>query len=193
MKLLSETEYTLQKPSMSIINCYKFYYKLIEEYVIEGNDVDKIYQGILKLNLVAIALDKEMDSPQLIFESMNATGKDLSQTDLLKNYLLMDLLFPEKQLKLYKTYWQPIEELFGQELYQEGFDYFIRDFLTIKSETGQIFKISNVYECFKRYYLDKKWQKESILQELFMFARYYAMISGQQDKELIALGKNCKG
>lgn len=185
MKLLEQTEYTLQKPSMSIINCYKFYYKLIEEYVIEGNDVDKIYQGILKLNLVAIALDKEMDSPQLIFESMNATGKDLSQTDLLKNYLLMDL-FPEKQLKLYKTYWQPIEELFGQELYQEGFDYFIRDFLTIKSETGQIFKISNVYECFKRYYLDKKWQKESILQELFMFARYYAMIrfNQEQDKEL---------
>lgn len=185
MKLLEQTEYTLQKPSMSIINCYKFYYKLIEEYVIEGNDVDKIYQEILKLNLVAIALDKEMDSPQLIFESMNATGKDLSQTDLLKNYLLMDL-FPEKQLKLYKTYWQPIEELFGQELYQEGFDYFIRDFLTIKSETGQIFKISNVYECFKRYYLDKKWQKESILQELFMFARYYAMIrfNQEQDKEL---------
>lgn len=185
MNLLEQTEYTLQKPSMSIINCYKFYYKLIEEYVIKGNDVDKIYQGILKLNLVAIALDKEMDSPQLIFESMNATGKDLSQTDLLKNYLLMDL-FPEKQLKLYKTYWQPIEELFGQELYQEGFDYFIRDFLTIKSETGQIFKISNVYECFKRYYLDKKWQKESILQELFMFARYYAMIrfNQEQDKEL---------
>ena len=96
MNLLEQTEYTLQKPSMSIINCYKFYYKLIEEYVIKGNDVDKIYQGILKLNLVAIALDKEMDSPQLIFENMNATGKDLSQTDLLKNYLLMDLT-PEKQ------------------------------------------------------------------------------------------------
>ena len=53
-------------------------------------------QGFFKLSLVSISLDKDSDNPQMIFESMNSTGKDLSQTDLLRNYLLMDLT-PEKQ------------------------------------------------------------------------------------------------
>ncbi len=185
ISLLEETDYAVLNPSINIMDCYKFYYNLINEYVTQGNNIDKIYQGILNLNLVAISLDKEMDSPQLIFESMNATGKDLSQTDLLKNYLLMDLT-PEKQQYLYKTYWLPIEKLFGTAIYQEEFDYFVRDFLTIKSSTGQICKINDVYETFKRYYLDEDWQRENILKELFIFARYYANMkfNKEQDKEL---------
>ena len=185
INLLEETDYTVLNPSINITDCYKFYYNLINEYVTKGNNIDMIYQGILNLNLVAISLDKEMDSPQLIFESMNATGKDLSQTDLLKNYLLMDLA-PEKQQYLYKTYWLPIEKLFGMAIYQEEFDYFVRDFLTIKSTTGQICKINDVYETFKRYYLDENWQRETILKELFIFAKYYANMNfnKEEDKEL---------
>lgn len=79
---------------------------------------------------MSISLDKDSDNPQMIFESMNSTGKDLSQTDLLRNYLLMDLT-PEKQTRLYKTYWKSMEELFGEDIYKNDvnkFDYFIRDF-----------------------------------------------------------------
>ena len=79
-----------------------FFYERIEDFIKQYGQIDEIYAGIFKLSLVSISLDKDSDNPQMIFESMNSTGKDLSQTDLLRNYLLMDLT-PEKQTRLYKT------------------------------------------------------------------------------------------
>lgn len=134
---------------------------------------------------MSISLDKDSDNPQMIFESMNSTGKDLSQTDLLRNYLLMDLT-PEKQTRLYKTYWKPMEELFGEDIYKNDvnkFDYFIRDFLTLKSDTGYICKINNVYENFKRYYLDNNCEKFAVLKDLFTYAKYYACIDLLQEND----------
>ena len=66
--------------------------------------------------IVSISLTNGQDNPQLIFESMNSTGKELSQADLIRNYILMDLE-PEKQTELYKEYWRPMEISFGQEAY----------------------------------------------------------------------------
>lgn len=67
------------------------FYERIEDFIKQHGQIDEIYAGIFKLSLVSISLDKDSDNPQMIFESMNSTGKDLSQTDLLRNYLLMDL------------------------------------------------------------------------------------------------------
>lgn len=185
IKLIDNTIFTVNKPATNIIKCYEFFYERIEDFIKQHGQIDEIYAGIFKLSLVSISLDKDSDNPQMIFESMNSTGKDLSQTDLLRNYLLMDLT-PEKQTRLYKTYWKPMEELFGEDIYKNDlnkFDYFIRDFLTLKSDTGYICKINNVYENFKRYYLDNNCEKFAVLNDLFTYAKYYACIDLLQDND----------
>ncbi len=185
IKLIDNTIFTVNKPATNIIKCYEFFYERIEDFIKQHGQIDEIYAGIFKLSLVSISLDKDSDNPQMIFESMNSTGKDLSQTDLLRNYLLMDLT-PEKQTRLYKTYWKPMEELFGEDIYKNDvnkFDYFIRDFLTLKSDTGHICKINNVYENFKRYYLDNNCEKFAVLKDLFTYAKYYACIDLLQEKD----------
>ncbi|WP_239477110.1 DUF262 domain-containing protein [Megamonas funiformis] len=185
IKLIDNTIFTVNKPATNIIKCYEFFYGRIEDFIKEYGQIDEIYAGIFKLSLVSISLDKDSDNPQMIFESMNSTGKDLSQTDLLRNYLLMDLT-PEKQTRLYKTYWKPMEELFGEDIYKNDlnkFDYFIRDFLTLKSDTGYICKINNVYENFKRYYLDNNCEKFAVLKDLFTYAKYYACIDLLQEND----------
>lgn len=185
VKLIDNTIFTVNKPATNIIKCYEFFYERIEDFIKQDGQIDEIYAGIFKLSLVSISLDKDSDNPQMIFESMNSTGKDLSQTDLLRNYLLMDLT-PEKQTRLYKTYWKPMEELFGEDIYKNDvnkFDYFIRDFLTLKRDTGYICKINNVYENFKRYYLDNNCEKFAVLKDLFTCAKYYACIDLLQEND----------
>ena len=185
IKLIDNTIFTVNKPATNIIKCYEFFYERIEDFIKQHGQIDEIYAGIFKLSLVSISLDKDSDNPQMIFESMNSTGKDLSQTDLLRNYLLMDLT-PEKQTRLYKTYWKPMEELFGEDIYKNDvnkFDYFIRDFLILKSDTGYICKINNVYENFKRYYLDNNCEKFAVLKDLFTYAKYYACIDLLQEND----------
>lgn len=87
-------------------------------------------KGIAKLVVVDIALNRDHDNPQLIFESMNSTGKELSQADLIRNFVLMGLK-PKLQSRLYEQYWRPMELDFGQEAYGTHLDAFMRQYLTI--------------------------------------------------------------
>src|SRR4029078_3362423 len=88
--------------------------------------------GLAKLVVVDIALNRDQDNPQLIFESMNSTGRELSQADLIRNFILMGLE-PKTQSRLYEQYWRPMEVDFGQEAYGTHFDGFIRHYLTVST------------------------------------------------------------
>ena len=74
----------------------------------QGSDLVPLCSGLAKLILVDISLNREHDNPQLIFESMNSTGLELSQADLIRNYVLMGLETPDQE-RLYKEYWRPME------------------------------------------------------------------------------------
>jgi uncharacterized protein with ParB-like and HNH nuclease domain/ADP-ribosylglycohydrolase/predicted transport protein len=120
-----------------------------EEKIRESNlDPGEIYAGTKKLMLVDISLDRTHDDAQLIFESLNSTGLDLSQADLVRNYLLMGLE-TDDQTKLYEDQWRPMEEAFGRDDYAATFDAFMRDFLTVRER--RIPKKGEVYPAFKRY------------------------------------------
>ena len=114
----------------------------------QGDEMAVVCQGLAKLVVVDVALARGQDNPQLIFESMNSTGRKLSQADLIRNYVLMGL---EQQLqtRLYQDHWRPMELAFGQEGYVAHFDAFMRHFLTLKSPAGEIPRIDEVYEAFK--------------------------------------------
>ncbi|MCX5745742.1 MAG: DUF1524 domain-containing protein, partial [Proteobacteria bacterium] len=122
------------------------------------------------------------------FESMNSTGKELSQADLIRNYILMGLE-PALQTRLYEEYWRPMEQDFGQEAYGTQFDSFMRHYLTVR--TGDIPREREVYEAFRDYARTGPVQAagiESLVKEIRAFARYFcAMALGrEQDASLSA-------
>ena len=87
-------------------------------------DVVTVYQGIQKLMIFDVRLQQGVDNPQMIFESMNSTGKALTQADLIRNFVIMGLQH-DLQTFLYNAYWRPMEINFGAENYNNQFDDFM--------------------------------------------------------------------
>lgn len=139
-----------------------------------------IYKGISKLLVVDISLDRDHDNPQLIFESLNSTGLDLSQADLIRNYVLMKLE-PKEQENLYKKYWNPMEKSFGNLSDSTLFDRFMRDYLTVK--TGKIPKINQVYVAFKEYIEKQKQTIEVILNDVYMYSKFFVKLAFQTEND----------
>lgn len=154
-------------------------YRFFKNKITKENVVD-VYNGILRLFIVDVALEKDKDNPQLIFESMNSTGLDLSQADLIRNYILMgqDITL---QTELYEKYWFPMEQSYGNE-YATRFNWFVRDYLSVK--TGVIPTIGKVYEDFKTYVQSNKSPSSitEVVQDIFKYSGYYVNMVLQKGK-----------
>lgn len=169
-----------EKAAPRIKENYHFFREQISQSLI---DPETIFKGIGKLVIVDIALQQQ-DNPQLIFESLNSTGMDLSQADLIRNYVLMDLEHAD-QVKLYKKYWYPMEQSFGQTQNVALFNRFMRDFLTL--HTGDIPNVDKVYATFKAYHQDKTHIPiEQIVAEIFQYSKYFTcmVLAREKDAEL---------
>lgn len=139
-------------------------------------DLATVSKGLDKLVVVDVKLERGEDNPQLVFEAMNSTGKKLSQADLIRNYVLMDLP-PKQQERLYSGYWRPMELEFAGAG-DNQFDHFVRDYLTIK--TGDIPRLDDIYDAFKNYATASTGageSVESIVVELRSYARRYVAIA----------------
>ena len=156
--------------SINIKENFEFFEKKIKDL---GNDIKLLCKGLTKLIIVDIALNRDTDNPQLIFESMNSTGKELSQADLIRNFILMGLEL-NHQTELYNNYWRPMELAFGQKAYSDHFDSFMRDYLTMK--TKEIHKKEKIYKVFKDYTRQSEKSMEDILKDLKVFSNYYCSI-----------------
>ena len=151
-----------------------------------GADLPALCHGLAKLVVVDIALSRDQDNPQLIFESMNSTGRELSQADLIRNFILMGLE-PPHQARLYEDHWRPMEVGFGQEGYGSHFDSFMRHYLTLK--TGEIPNVRAVYEAFKSHARAPDIAVagvDALVADIHAFAGHYcAMALGKEaDKKL---------
>jgi uncharacterized protein with ParB-like and HNH nuclease domain/predicted transport protein len=156
-------------------------FELFKQWVNEAQgELDALCNGLAKLVIVDISLDRDQDNPQLIFESLNSTGRELSQADLIRNFVLMGLE-PELQSKLYEQYWRPMEIDFGQEAYATHFDAFMRHYLTVK--TGEIPNIGHVYEAFKRHARSSETRSiEALVADIHIFAGYYCTMALGKEK-----------
>ncbi|MFP6212351.1 DUF262 domain-containing protein [Helicobacter pylori] len=178
LSLIDKDRRKPSEPSLKIMENFK----LFEEWIRKNTDkLETIFKGLDKLMVVEISLERGKDNPQLIFESMNSTGKDLTQTDLIRNYILMGLE-PEKQKVFYKKYWRAMEEDFKQN--ETLFNQFVRHYLTIK--TREIPNINKVYEAFKRYQQERGIETEVLLQDLQKYCGYFCRIvfKKEEDKDL---------
>ncbi|SDG35952.1 DUF262 and DUF1524 domain-containing protein [Klenkia brasiliensis] len=146
-------------------------------------DISVVCRGLDKLVVVDVKLTRGVDNPQLVFEAMNSTGRKLSQADLIRNYVLMDLP-PNDQSNLYTSHWRPMElEFVGAR--DSQFDEFVRHYLTIK--TGTIPRLDDIYEAFKAHAVAVVAAGDdvrSLVTELRQYARRYCAI---------ALGKEAEG
>jgi predicted transport protein len=148
-------------------------YEYFQERLDAGADPRVVYAGIGRLLVVDVTLDRAVDDPQLIFESLNSTGLDLSQADLIRNFILMRLTEPE-QTRLYDLYWRKIDELFRGA--GSTFDAFARDYLALKTKATQQAKSEQVYQEFRDFFRAREASLglEESLKDILRFARYYA-------------------
>jgi uncharacterized protein with ParB-like and HNH nuclease domain/predicted transport protein len=164
--------------SSQLVDNYRFFEDQIKKTTL---DLDALYRGIGKLIIVDIALDRHYDNPQLIFESLNSTGLDLSQADLIRNYVLMGCA-PGLQTELYETYWFPMEQGFGGADNASLFDRFMRDFLTIETR-GQIPNIGEVYENFKVYAGTKPGAVREMLARVYHYSKLFVKLVYARDED----------
>jgi len=152
---------------------------------ISRSDIEEVLKGLNKLIIIDVSLDRERDNPQLIFESLNSTGLELTQADLIRNYILMGLE-KQEQDNLYTNYWSPMEKSFGYAKYSALFDRFMRDYLTIK--TGKIPNIKDVYSVFKLYAQKFKDIRE-LVADIYKYSKYFVNIAleKEQDNEIKAI------
>lgn len=133
-----------------------------------------LFEATGKLQIVIITLEREHDDPQAIFESLNSTGKELSQSDLIRNYVLMGM-DNNAQQNLYNNIWRSFEELFGHENQDNNMDSFFRDYLTMQMH--RIPKIGNVYDEFKAWKVNCKFSSnEDLCKDLYECAKIYTDI-----------------
>ena len=155
-----------------LVEAYEFFRSVLQE---PGCDPEGVYRGVARLNIVDVTLDRRGDNPQLVFESMNSTGIDLRQSDLVRNYLLMGLDESE-QTRLYDEYWRTIEVLFRTS--GSAFDSFLRDYMALKQRLTQQIRLDRIYDEFKSFRETGETPLEELLADMALVARTYASFLG---------------
>lgn len=159
------------------ISEYNEFSMLVENYIffrkhITTENLETVIKGLNKLIFVEVSLERDKDDPQKIFESLNSTGLELSQSDLIRNYILMGLKHIE-QKRIYEDYWKIIEENTTEldTRFNKVSD-FIRDFLTL--ENREIPNKNKVYQEFKKRYPVSDFESlELVLKKIKKFSYYY--------------------
>lgn len=155
-----------------VLENYEFFREAVEKV-----DPRIIYRGIGRLIVVDVALDRGTDDPQMIFESLNSTGLDLSQADLIRNFILMRK-DERNQTRLYEQHWRKIEDLFRGAA--STFDRYARDYMTLKTGAAKQARADQVYHEFRHFFQseEEKIGTDKALEEIHRYARYYAAFSG---------------
>ena len=153
--------------------------------LLKDEDADSVWYGIKSLTAVLIRID-DKDDAQAIFESMNSTGLDLSETDRIQNYMLMTK-DPQWQERIHRQYWHPMEQMFG-EVSNKAFDEFLRSYLMMKR--GKAVSKQTIYREFKDYM--KNLDREKVIKDIYRHSKHYADIIGISVRPLRALKREIK-
>lgn len=162
-------------PGSNLTINYRYFYGRIQHGEL---DIDELFDAICKLEIINISLNHE-DNPQLIFESLNSTGLNLSEGDKIRNYILMGLP-NDQQTKFYEKYWNRIESYTDYDVSS-----FVRDYLSIKQQSTP--NMNSVYPTFKKYVEDAEVADiEPLLKDLLEYAKRYAFLikGGHSDERL---------
>ncbi len=167
----SEEEYIRES---NITTNYNYFYDRIQKQEVT---IDELFDAIYRLEIINITLNSE-DNPQLIFESLNSTGLDLSEGDKIRNFILMGLPTKEQE-EYYEKYWNRIEECTKYDVSS-----FVRDYLSVKQLT--IPSQKKIYINFKEYVEKTTLREEDLLKDLLEYAkRYEILLNGSVNNKLL--------
>lgn len=157
---------------------YEFFKNEIKK-LSQNITIDDLYESMNRLHVMVIRLNSQEDDAQMVFESINSTGLNLSEGDKIRNFLLMNLDSKE-QTHLYDDYWTKIESNVGD------LSRFFRDYITAVSES--IPNLNRVYQSFKEYaneLRDDGLSTEEFFLSLLKYSKIYNSIS-QHDLDCIS-------
>jgi len=155
-----------------MVENFRFFCRSVKESALT---VDQLLDGVEKLFVIDITIDKS-DNPQLVFESINSTGLDLTEGDKIRNFILMGLDH-DTQTRLFRDYWMQIERLVSRGEEDDHVGLFVRDALT--SMTGVVPNLKRIYPDFKRFCLDRGYppgKSEELLSLLLEYAQAYRLL-----------------
>lgn len=174
-----EEDFTEEEQGSNIYKNYMFFREQIMESPISIPD---LYTAVSLLEIIDVVLTSE--DPQEVFESMNSTGKNLKNTDLLRNYLLMALSHSEQEM-FYKKYWAKIQNNVGSKMMDQYMAHYLimkrkSDSINIKRRSSKISK-NNLYECYKIYFNNNPEYKqktgiEILLSDMYRYSTVYRRI-----------------
>ena len=170
LKLFDNDEAYFIQSSNVTIN-YNYFYSTIKTRIATGLNLDELFTAMNLLKIVKVELNYREDNPQEIFESLNSTGKQLEDSDLVRNFILMRQS-PREQERLYQVYWAKIEQNTNEQTSD-----FIRHYLTYK--LGTVPNQNMVYKTFKEYVAGKFSDLnllEELLLDLVLFSEFYSII-----------------
>ncbi len=152
-----------------IKNNYKFFTKALDNYISKGYRIEEIYGAFLRLKIVAIGLELGEDDPQVVFESINATGVQLKGLDLIRNYLMMGEN-SDRQKHLYDTYWVPLEDWLGERDLNDFIKTYLRIYLEKKLSEGE----REVYYALKDHHRDNFFDNiQGLMSDMREYGRIY--------------------
>jgi uncharacterized protein with ParB-like and HNH nuclease domain len=161
-KLFSSVDEHIRESNLT--TNYNYFYERIQKQEIT---IDELFDAICSLEIINITLNNE-DNPQLIFESLNSTGLDLSEGDKIRNFILMGLPSKEQD-EYYDKYWNRIEECTKYDVSS-----FVRDYLSVKQLS--IPSQKKIYVSFKEYVEQQSIEAEDLLKELLAYAKRYEIL-----------------
>ena len=152
-----------------VVDAYEFFREQLKTPQV---DIAEVYRGIGRLYVVDVKLEQHLDNPQLIFESLNSTGVDLTESDLIRNYLLMGLREAE-QTRMYEEYWNEVETLFRDA--GSSPDVFLRDYVAFKREYTTQIRADRIYSEFKNFWeLETAESLPNRLKDIVRAAGFYS-------------------
>ncbi len=158
----------VENRSELVVDAYRFFRRQLSR---PEADPGLIYRGVGRLNIVDVTLHRRIDDPQRVFESLNSTGVDLTQSDLIRNYLLMGLPEPE-QTRMYDDYWSKVETVFREVGSSQ--DTFLRDYITLRQGTTTQARADRIYAEFREFWQPSEAQVlADLLEDLVRFSRYF--------------------
>ena len=158
----------IENRSELVVEAYRYFRRQLNR---PETDPALIYRGVGRLNIVDVTLDRRIDDPQRVFESLNSTGVDLTQSDLIRNYLLMGLPEPE-QTRMYDDYWSKVETLFRKA--ESSQDNFLRDYIALRQGTTTQARSDRIYAEFRDFWQPSDMESlAGLLEDIVRFAGYF--------------------
>jgi uncharacterized protein with ParB-like and HNH nuclease domain len=151
-----------------LVECYRFFERKLRQGAVDLPTISKVITN--RLSVVSIVLEHD-DNPHLVFESLNAKGRPLTQADLIRNYFFMRI-HVDIQEEVHATHWEPMQRALGDNLTEYVRHYLMRN--------GDLVKQGDVYFTLK----DRVSSIDAVaaLKELALFATYYRKLLRPEDE-----------